>query len=492
MHALRRPKWTLHEEHEINEIASASLRQFILDAQLINSEGEIEWSLDGTAKDCHVQVFSGKARGNVAVYAGSMQIPGSLDEAATICEQFPSYHNFDPLETLTLADIETDMPYHHVGIEWMSLKASGVIQNRDACLLEVRDMFTTHDGVRGFASLTQSIDIPECPPMDASHGLIRVSVRHTGYMFTEIEPGLLDVVYSVHIDFRGTIPGWLSRRYMKKRAAQVAALDSCFRQLQAMSSKRSFVGSTLSNSHCACCSKSFGTFEFKKQCSVCLDRVCKLCFTTGLVPHQNKVMALCIRCVLTEAPRPVTPRPGRTPKTPATMSTGRKHTSSLPTSSRLTRIPSNAPLSSSHSHSYASNRSSSHKSAYAPQPATATEYWRSKSAIQLTDDLRSSSEDERVDEFLDVGYNLVRPDLLEKFADDGADSFRTTSTTMESMRESTAIMSLSDDDCSSVVSVASTGVWKDAISNFHSNLSKFREGMRQGPPSPQRQLPMFS
>ncbi|KAF0711831.1 Aste57867_5089 [Aphanomyces stellatus] len=442
------------------ETASHALRQFILDAQLLRSEGSIEWTLDGTAKDCHVQLYTGKTQGNAVVLAGATQVQGTLADAATICEQFPSLHGFDALESLAIASIETEMPFHHVAFQWMSMRSMGVVTHRDACVMEVRDMFTTDDGLHGFASLVQSIELPECPVLDTSHGLVRMHIQHTGYLFTQVQPNVLDVVHCIHVDFQGTLPTWLSKRYMKKRVATVATLDQYFKQLRHTdTSTAAAAGFVASHKQCGCCAKVFGTFESKRQCTVCHDKVCKLCYTTGLLPQLNKIMPLCIRCVLRQPSSASASHPP-----PATRPSHARSSSS--SSSSMPHSPRHRPTRQSHptpppQHAlFTGDFSNLYDATHDIVLHTPPEANKALDAVcGMTDD--------EIDHFLDSGCcNLIQLDIKSHL--DDAQSHRTTSTTLDS---------LSDDGASSVVSAASTGVWKDAISHFHLNLRTFKENM---------------
>ncbi|RLO12857.1 hypothetical protein DYB28_015387, partial [Aphanomyces astaci] len=209
---LRRPTWTSTQRQHVRESATQALRQFIFDSQLLHNDGgSIEWTLDGsTDKGGLVQLYTGKTPFNVVVFANARRVRGTLAQAATLADQFPTSHHFDALESVAVASLDeddsaTDNHHHHVGVTWMAVKAAPSAKVRDACVLEVRDMFETGEA-KGFASLVQSIDV--CPE---ATGFVRMHIQHTGYTFTEVSPGLLDVVCCMHVDFRGTLPSWVAR-----------------------------------------------------------------------------------------------------------------------------------------------------------------------------------------------------------------------------------------------------------------------------------------
>ncbi|RHY96237.1 hypothetical protein DYB37_005625 [Aphanomyces astaci] len=479
---LRRPTWTSTQRQQVRESATQALRQFIFDSQLLHNDGgSIEWTLDGsTDKDGLVQLYTGKTPFNVVVFANARRVRGTLAQAATLADQFPTSHHFDALESVAVAsldedDLATDNHHHHVGVTWMAVKAAPSAKVRDACVLEVRDMFET-GGAKGFASLVQSIDV--CPE---ATGFVRMHIQHTGYTFTEVSPGLLDVVCSMHVDFRGTLPSWVARRYMKKRVAGMAAQLSVYiKQMQPAEATTTMLRNVVSGKQCAGCFHPFKAFESRKICTTCRDRVCKACLTTMFVKKVRQHKPVCIRCVMKEA---TTAQPIRrsSPDSSSSSTASTHHLLSALTHRRHSSTPS-------------SSRS-----------PTATPFYREAGwaaqnhSILVVDDANldileqhdghecfRSADDGDVNKFLDLQFVRSGDGRLEQThlaraeevpttdsSDDNDFDLASLRPTASSSLERSRMSLMSDSGAHSISSV----VWTDAISNFHSNLRHFKQGM---------------
>ncbi|KAG9398024.1 hypothetical protein AC1031_015049 [Aphanomyces cochlioides] len=107
-----------------------------------------------------------------------------------------------------------------------------------------------HNGQRGYACLLESVDIPECPSFEHSHGLVRATVRHTGFIFTELQVGVLHVMQCMHLDWSGTAPAWVAKSFCKRRiTALPTVLDRFFTRRRSSFDQTQMMAST-SKKHC--------------------------------------------------------------------------------------------------------------------------------------------------------------------------------------------------------------------------------------------------
>ncbi|CAK4492078.1 unnamed protein product [Aphanomyces euteiches] len=268
----RRRPWTRDEEERLYSNACASLIKFIQDAQ--PSGGSIEWTMESYTHP--IQLFSGKAARATSICAGAMHIRCTLEDAIDSFERAPSLYGLQPVESALLLELDSSQPHEHLSVQWMSLPEARLLKPRDVCVVEIRRMFE-HNGQRGYACLVESVDIPECPSFEHSHGLVRATARHTGFIFTELQVGVLHVMQCMHLDWSGTAPAWVAKSFCKRRiSALPTVLDRFFTRRRSSFDQTQMMAST-SKKHCGSCYKSFGVLESKKYCIVCGVKVCKTC-----------------------------------------------------------------------------------------------------------------------------------------------------------------------------------------------------------------------
>ncbi|KAF0689973.1 Aste57867_18617 [Aphanomyces stellatus] len=295
--AFSRPRWTLTEETNMHTVAAASLSDFI-DASKLTG-GPVAWNLNGFTQHAPILVRTAAPH----VMASSLELVGTIDEIAHIFKRIQPFQPFDAKESATICFLDTKSANHNVALQWMRLKTPRFItKDRDACILDSRNVFR-RDGKRGYACLFESIEIAECPMLDISHGYVRAKIEQTGYVFTEIHPGLVNVVHSLYVDFKGFFPAFLSQRYMKKQVASIKSLETYIRQVRMQDA--ALLYPVQPQKQCTSCRKVFGFFELTACCSSCGENVCQECISTGLV-QGKKVVPLCIPCILMSSPKPST------------------------------------------------------------------------------------------------------------------------------------------------------------------------------------------
>ncbi|ETV95483.1 hypothetical protein H310_10954 [Aphanomyces invadans] len=289
-----RPKWTPPQETHLQLLATSSLNEFIDGCNLTSGE----WTLNGCSNQAPLLVR------NTAPHAmaSSVQLAGTIDEIAHIFRRFQPFQPFDAKESACIGFLGSKSNHHHIAIQWMLLDTPPLTRGRDACIMDTRNVFS-RDGKRGYACLFQSIDIPECPNLEVSHKYVRANIQHSGYVFTEIHRGLVNVVQSLHVAFGGHFPACFAHRYMKKQVATIKSLEMYIRQIRIQDA--ALLYPVQPYKQCPCCRKVFGMFERTKSCVGCDEVVCVGCCSIGLV-HGRKVVPLCIPCVLISISMPST------------------------------------------------------------------------------------------------------------------------------------------------------------------------------------------
>ncbi|CAK4624043.1 hypothetical protein LEN26_006343 [Aphanomyces euteiches] len=281
-----RPQWTPTQEQHMHQLAAESLNQFIDECNLTSGA----WALHGFNSQVPILTRNYAPR----TFASSLQIAGTIDEVAHIFKRIQPFQPFLAKESTCIGYLDTKSSNHHVAIQWMLLDTPPLIKSRDACILDTRNVFV-RDGKRGYACLFQSISIPECPKLDVSHNYVRATIEQSGYVFTEISPGLINVVHSLYIDFKGQYPSCMAQHYMKKRVATIKSMEVYIRQVRIQDA--ALLYPVQPQKQCPSCRKVFGLLERTKLCSACDEYVCGECCTSGLI-QGKKVVPLCIPCVL--------------------------------------------------------------------------------------------------------------------------------------------------------------------------------------------------
>ncbi|RHY28684.1 hypothetical protein DYB25_006126 [Aphanomyces astaci] len=289
-----RPKWTATQETHMQQLATSSLNEFI-DGCNLTSGG---WTLNGCSHQVPLLVRNEAPH----ALASSVQLAGTIDEIVHIFKRFQPFQPFDAKESACVGYLGSKSNHQHIAIQWMRLDTPPLTRDRDACILDTRNVFS-RDGKRGYACHFQSVDIPECPNLEVSHRYVRASIQHSGYVFTEIHPGLVNVVLSLHVDFGGRFPICLAHHYLKKQVATIKSLEMYIRQVRIQDA--ALLYPVQPHKQCPCCRKVFGVFERSKTCAGCDEVVCVDCSSVGLV-HGRKVVPLCIPCVLVSVSKPST------------------------------------------------------------------------------------------------------------------------------------------------------------------------------------------
>ncbi|OQR98030.1 hypothetical protein ACHHYP_09251 [Achlya hypogyna] len=192
-------------------------------------------------------------------------------------------------------------PRHSVSIKWFLMESPSMASKpRDYVYLESQeDIMDAKRNKRGWVCAMHSIDLPSAPSLERTHDIVRGSLYRSGFVFTETEtPGVLEAIYLLQIDFKGSLPMHLRQAIMKQRLGCLRAIDDHFLRrptaallpaAQSMSYPGPSKGVTLLGdihlkskhgvSTCACCAGGFGFLKKKHNCRVCGEVVCSSCCT---------------------------------------------------------------------------------------------------------------------------------------------------------------------------------------------------------------------
>ncbi|OQR99446.1 hypothetical protein THRCLA_21838 [Thraustotheca clavata] len=213
-------------------------------------------------------------------------------------------------------------PRHSVSIKWFLMESpSMAAKPRDYVYLEAQeDIMDAKRNKRGWVCAMHSIDLPSAPSLERTHDIVRGSLYRSGYVFTETEtPGVLEAIYLLQIDFKGSLPMNVRQSIMKQRITCLRAIDEYFlrRTSSALtastSQSMSYPGPSggpkllgdihLKSKHgvttCACCAGGFGFLKKKHNCRVCGEVVCSSCCTQQrpTVPVEGiKKYHICTLC----------------------------------------------------------------------------------------------------------------------------------------------------------------------------------------------------
>ncbi|EQC27491.1 hypothetical protein SDRG_14694, partial [Saprolegnia diclina VS20] len=276
--------------------AKHALRLYVDDAQVQGRARRVTWKLDKISENGKIQYYTGQAIDGSVVVASATQLHATLEEAAQLCAQLQPFQVVDATESTRLFEAHTpDQPPHrYVGVQWMAFAVPGVGKGRDACVLECRDTVVNERGEPVYAYLLESIETPVCASLEATHGFVRATLRMTGYVFTQVRPGLLLAVHTMHVHFKGNLPKVLGRLFGKRRVASLEHLEQALWQLR---NADTFLFTDQHRKRaCPICFKPWKRLQTKKKCGACSARVCAACCTTGLVPGLHKVVPFCLAC----------------------------------------------------------------------------------------------------------------------------------------------------------------------------------------------------
>ncbi|KAG9409979.1 hypothetical protein AC1031_018009 [Aphanomyces cochlioides] len=209
------PRLTAHERETYLSFGEVSCRDTVQNALSIQNHRAIQRMKNKRTKQTAI-IYSGKdvVDPTLPVLCAKTQVHATLDEIAKFffldsTDKLSSYSSsmgqqvLDRQNLYTLASpASTEVPIYYCGIAWFAFETPlSMLANRDFCVIEYHNEIHFVDSQmkrrRGWVRCIQSINLRNCPPLKATHGLVRGSLTRTGQVFLETDtPGLLDF-YSV-------------------------------------------------------------------------------------------------------------------------------------------------------------------------------------------------------------------------------------------------------------------------------------------------------
>lgn len=196
-------------------------------------------------------------------------------------------------------------PFRYIGIKWFAIKTpTPLVSHRDYCCLEVQDKIVDAYGNEMFIRILNSIEVPECPSLENSHGLVRAKLL-AGHMYRTDrgEPDVVRVHHVARFDPAGYFPSqWAFKTTESQLIGGIVQLQRIVEKQQMNActfvDKRQWVPNQARQS-CAVCSRGFGTFRPRHHCRCCGEVICGKCsvFRSVDVPGTTlKNVRICSVC----------------------------------------------------------------------------------------------------------------------------------------------------------------------------------------------------
>ncbi|RHY41488.1 hypothetical protein DYB34_011787 [Aphanomyces astaci] len=214
----------------LKQRAQAGFSDLLADCQL---EAEtIRWKLDSDIDGLVLYSGShshsvGATSSNAASILAVTTIQATIDELPSML-RFDSHDLFadfcasyytDVVDCASLYTLSATESPEYVGIKWEALQSP------------CSKSFTQRDGVRGYARSVESVDIACVPDLNATFGLVRMQIGRCGFVLKETRRlGVLQAMFLLQADLKGSIPQWMIRLVLRGRAKALTGLDAYFRQ----------------------------------------------------------------------------------------------------------------------------------------------------------------------------------------------------------------------------------------------------------------------
>ncbi|KDO21072.1 hypothetical protein SPRG_13865 [Saprolegnia parasitica CBS 223.65] len=270
-----------------------------------------DWHLVGNHSD-GVRVYEGlrpcKDSRNLLPFRTTTKVHATLSEIALLhafdsreeCQHYIHMYASDLVDMLplyTFLERTQEHPLKQTYIKWSAGQSPiGVFADRDFLYLEAQDEVVLADGRRGWAFCQHSIALPSVPTMEnTDFKLIRSWMHHTGALFVETEtPGVLDLIYNVAVDFKGSMPVWVQKIALKRRAKKICSVKDHVKKMRKLAQVTTPPTTPAHRTHSSCkvCAQPAVS---PRSCECCAEAVCEACSRKWRRRGWNSVR-LCLDC----------------------------------------------------------------------------------------------------------------------------------------------------------------------------------------------------
>ncbi|ETV96434.1 hypothetical protein, variant [Aphanomyces invadans] len=291
---------------ELKAIAKTTATDIITRSQQAGTSSS--WSMVFSDKALRIFKFGGTSApigtATKFLHCGQLQVRASLQDVVHLLRTDDAAHATaykqrfckDILATSTLYMLKPPTPTtptSRISISWYAFRSpvKGVVMNRDAILLECHQEFTIQ-GRRGWVRAVRSVQLPGCPNLEITSGLVRMQNYGSGQVFLEslADPNFLDMSYVTQVDMGVGKSEWAidalrSRDFLVEKAIvrRCQSLREIERYLKgdplhvrAPETARPFKAL---RRHCCLCDKRFRALSKKFSCAKCplVTRVAVIC-----------------------------------------------------------------------------------------------------------------------------------------------------------------------------------------------------------------------
>ncbi|OQR81693.1 hypothetical protein ACHHYP_16443 [Achlya hypogyna] len=288
--------------HQGDEILQTFLTQIALDSP-------DDWHFVGNHSD-GVRVYEGlrpcKANRQILPFRTKTKVKATLTEIALLhtfdtredCQHYIHTYASDLVDMLplyTFLQRTKAHPLKQTYIKWSAGQSPvGVFADRDFLYLEAQDEVVLANGRRGWAFCQNSILLPAVPTLEnTDFKLIRSFLHFTGALFVETEtPGVLDLIYNVTVDFKGSMPVWVQKIALKRRARKICSVKDHVKKMRAMLPAITPPPTPREDVTCKVCAHGA---EHPQMCECCGEHTCERCSRKWRRRGWNSIR-LCLNC----------------------------------------------------------------------------------------------------------------------------------------------------------------------------------------------------
>lgn len=128
-----------------------------------------------------------------------------------------------------------------LAIRWSMFDAPWPLWKRDMVHLEYNAALD--DGT--FVQATCSVDLPECPSLEPNEIAVRAELGPSGYVWRNLDDGMVELVYCVELDAKGSVPKWVQNAVAPQQALNAARIRDSLAALARSKAALNGAGGTL-------------------------------------------------------------------------------------------------------------------------------------------------------------------------------------------------------------------------------------------------------